>query len=135
MKKWMKYCLAIIPVILFSYSANAQTGTTKSTSKTSTTKKKTPAKKPAPPLSRKDISISLINSDEHSVSVFAGPKEDLKTAKLKVAGGLSTNTLYVKENDVVCIMDESRKPVACANVLPGTKSVQINSSGNAITRK
>ena len=133
MKTWAKFIVVAFSVCFFVSNAYPQTTTTpkKTTAKT----KKTTAKKTAPPLSRKDITITLINSDEHSVSIFAGAKADLKTPKLKIAGGLSTNTLYVKENDVVCIMDDSHKPTGCIDVPPGTKSVQINSSGNGLTRK
>ena len=139
MKTGIKFLVVAFSICFFFNSACAQTtATPKTTSKTSSktsTKSKTTTKKPSPPPPGKDITITLSNADEHSVSYFAGARTDLKTPKVKIAGGLSTNTLYVKENYVVCIMDNNKKPTACTDVPPGTKTVQINSSGNGISHK
>jgi len=52
------------------------------------------------------------------VSVFAGSKENLKKPTVKIVGGLSKNTLYLKQYDVVCIMSNDKKPIACTELSP-----------------
>lgn len=143
--KFFFKCFLVFMLASSTICLMAQTTTkTTTTSKSSSTKKtkssktssgKSTAAKTAAPVSRKEISITLKSLAEKNTSIFAGAKEDLKQAKVQTAGGLSQNTLYIKENDVVCIMDAAKKPVSCANVKPGTKLVEINSSGTAITAK
>lgn len=83
----------------------------------------------------KPVTISLRNNAEKSVAVFAGPKEELKEPRITVAGGLSNNTLYLKEGDAVCLMTIDKRPVACTIVKPGVTSVEVNVSANAISSK
>ncbi|MBP6730740.1 MAG: hypothetical protein KA149_01705 [Chitinophagales bacterium] len=83
----------------------------------------------------KEVQIVLKNAAEKSVAVFAGPKEEIKDPKLKVVGGLSKNTLYLKENDAVCLMTVDKRPLACTMIKPGITSVEVNVSANGISSK
>ncbi|HWB64409.1 MAG TPA: hypothetical protein VG603_12915 [Chitinophagales bacterium] len=107
-------------------------------SNTSKTAQKAPTKKPTPPPPPvKPITVSLKNLCEKAVPIFAGPKEGLKDphSKIKILGGLSTNKLYIKTSDVVCILNAQDKPVSCTNVSENTTVVELNSSGTIITAK
>jgi len=79
--------------------------------------------------------ILLRNTAEKSVAIFAGPKEEIKEPKIIVVGGLSKNTLYLKENDAVCLMTVDKRPVACTIIKPGVTTVEVNVSANAISSK
>ncbi len=85
--------------------------------------------------SGKPLIITLRNAAEKSVAIFAGPKEEIKDPKVNVVGGLSTNILYLKENDAVCLMTIDKRPVACTIIKPGVTSVEVNISANAISSK
>lgn len=88
----------------------------------------------APPVNKPAI-IMLRNAAEKSVAIFAGPKEEIKEPKIIVVGGLSKNTLYLKENDAVCLMTVDKRPVACTIIKPGVTTVEVNVSANAISSK
>ena len=83
------------------------------------------------------VAIELKNLGEKNVTIFAGPKTELKNtkAKQKVYGGLSTNTVYVSINEVVCIIDAVGKPTSCADAHQGVTKMTVNQSGTAITGK
>ena len=83
----------------------------------------------------KPLIITLKNSAEKSVAIFAGPKEEIKDPRITVVGGSSKNTLYLKENDAVCLMTADKHPVACTIIKPGATMVEINVSANAISSK
>ena len=114
--------------------AEAQTSGTKST-KAKTTTKTTAKPAPKPTVEGKAVTIPIKSNAEANVSIFAGKREDLKKPSLKILGGLSKNTLYIKENDVVCIISAEGKAVSCVDIKPGTTSLEVNSSGNVITKK
>jgi len=88
----------------------------------------------APPVNKPAI-IMLRNAAEKSVAIFAGSKEEIKEPKIIVVGGLSKNTLYLKENDAVCLMTVDKRPVACTIIKPGVTTVEVNVSANAISSK
>lgn len=121
---------------MFAVTAtNAQTTTKKTTSTTQKSTSKTAAKKPVATIYGKEVQVSLKNLSEGSIAIFAGPKEDLQnTMKRKSVGGLSTNTLHVRINEVVCIVNGA-KTVSCASVKTGVTQLEINISGTAITAK
>lgn len=79
--------------------------------------------------------VTVKNSSEKSIAVFAGPREGIRDPKLKTFGGLSSNTVYVVPNDVVCLMSPDKKPIACAIVKNETTVVEINTSATAVTGK
>ncbi len=138
MKRQLKYSAVFLFLMLTIGQLVAQspgsTGSKTGSTGSKTTKAKPAPKKAAPTVEGKAIKVTLKSLAEADISIFAGKKEDLKTGQLKNFGGLSTNTLYIKENDVVCIMKD-KKPVSCADVKPGTTALEVNSSGNVITKK
>ncbi len=88
----------------------------------------------APPVG-KEVTIVVKNTCEKSVAVFAGPRENIKEPKLNAYGGLSTNKVYIHENDVVCLMTSDKKPVACTVIKPGMTTVEVNTSGTGVMGK
>ncbi len=83
----------------------------------------------------KDIVITLKNSSERSIAVFAGPKENIREPKIFTYGGLSTNKLYLHENEVVCLMTSDKRPTSCTVLKPGITTVEVNTSGNSVAGK
>ena len=81
------------------------------------------------------INITLKNSSERPMVVFAGAKEEIRNPKVQTYGGMSKNMLYLQPTDVVCLMTTDYKPTACTNIKPGATTIEINTSGNAITSK
>lgn len=115
-------------------NAVAQT-TAKKTSTTQKSKSKTAAKKHAPVAYGKEIIVTLKNLAEGTVPIFAGPKEDMKDIlKKKTVGGLGTNTLHLRVNEVVCIM-KGDKTVSCAVAKANTTQMEINISATEIVAK
>jgi len=90
---------------------------------------------PAVTSAQKPMPITLKNAAEKSVAIFAGPKEEIKEPKITVVGGLSKNTLYLKENEAVCLMTPDKRPIACTIIKPGVTSVEVNVSANGISCK
>lgn len=97
---------------------------------------KTATKKTAPAIG-KSVSVQLKNLCEKQVIIFVGQRADLKNPKpkQKVYGGLSTNTVYARVNEVVCILNEQEKPVSCINVKAVATKMDVNSAGTVITGK
>lgn len=84
----------------------------------------------------KEVIITLKNSSERPIAIFAGPKEGIREPKVFTYGGLSSNNkLYVHENEVVCLMTVDKRPVACTSIKPGVSSVEVNSSANGISSR
>ena len=122
-----RYFICCFCATFFFISLNAQSATSKkSKPKTSVAPKTT--------VEGRAVTLPLKNNCEANVSVFAGKREDLKNPQLKNYGGLSKNTVFIKENDVVCIM-KSSKPLSCVDIKPGITALEINSSGTVISKK
>ncbi len=137
MKTILKYSITALLLTILATSIQAQSPTKKTTSTVhhSTNSKKKTVNKAAPAVV-KEVTITLKNSCERTVGIFAGPKEDLHHPKLKEVGGLSTNTLYLKTNQVVCVMSaDGKKAMACTNLKPITTYVEIAGSGTEISAK
>lgn len=84
----------------------------------------------------KEVIITLKNSSERPIAIFAGPKEGIREPKVFTYGGLSSNNkLYVHENEVVCLMTVDKRPIACTSIKPGITSVEVNSSANGISSR
>ena len=135
----LKYLVLFLLLIYGVSDLIAQTTSTPSstTAKTTTTlaKKKKPVKK-SPPAPSKPVTITLKNMSERSIPIYAGSKEGLKNIKVKTIGGSSKNTLYLKTNDVVCILSsDGKKTVDCKDVILTTTVIEINSSGREISSK
>ncbi len=88
---------------------------------------------PATAVVGKEIVITVKNTAEKSVVIFGGPKENIREPKVNVFGGLSLNKLYLHENEVVCLMTNEKKPMACTMIKPGVSSVEVNASANGIS--
>jgi len=115
-------------------SGFAQTTTKKSTSTSSKSKTTTTAKKPAT-VYGKEVQVTLKNMAEGTVAIFAGPKEDLReVTKRKTVGGLSKNNLFLRVNEVVCIV-KGEKTVSCVSVKATTTLLEINSSATELIAK
>ncbi len=84
----------------------------------------------------KEVIITFKNMAEKSVAIFAGPKENIREPRIFTYGGLSKNNkLYMRENEVVCLMTADKRPVACTVVKPGVTVVEVNVSANGISSK
>lgn len=83
----------------------------------------------------KEVVIVIKNNSENKISVFAGPKEGIREPKLNIYGGLSTNKVYVREGDVVCIMTDEKKPKSCTVVKPGVEQIEVNTSATTLAPK
>lgn len=83
----------------------------------------------------KDVVITLKNSSERPIAIFAGPKENIREPKIFTYGGLSSNKLYLHENEVVCLMTVDKRPTSCTVLKPGITSVEVNTSGNSVAGK
>src|ERR1019366_1448836 len=73
-----------------------------------------------------ELTITMKNGAERPVLYFAGPKEEVRKPRVQTIGGLGKTTLYVQSNDVVCLLNNDAKPVACTFLKPGTTSVEVN---------
>ena len=81
----------------------------------------------------KAVTITIKNDSELPVNIFAGPREELKNPRVQPIGGISTDKLYLKENEVICLLSTDRKPKACTVIKPGATSAEINSTGTNIS--
>ena len=90
---------------------------------------------PSKPAANTEMTITLKNSAEKPIIIFAGPREGIRDPKVRMVGGLSKNTLYLQSNDVVCLMDREPKAVACTVIKPGVSSVEVNTSATTISSK
>lgn len=131
MKIFIKLLFVFVALSIATENSFGQT--TKAKTKTSS-KKTTSTKAKTVTAPARDITITLQNDHEGSVMVFAGHKEDLKNPRLTAMGGLTKNKLYLKTNDVVCIVVNG-KPTACAEVKPTTVTLKINASATQISQK
>lgn len=86
-----------------------------------------------PNMQEKEVTVK--NSSERSIAIFAGPKEEIRDPRLRTYGGLSSNSVYVRPNDVVCLMSGEKKPIACTIIKSETTVVEVNSSATAVTGK
>ena len=99
--------LFALTIVLFAVNSSHAQTTQKKTSKTTQSKSKPAASKPkSVPVA---VTVTLTSKCEKNVMVYAGSKENLREPKQREVGGLSTNTLYLKTGDVVCIMDAKKK--------------------------
>lgn len=135
MKTLSKIFFSLALLSFAFHNGYAQTGTRKKTTTTTKTKTTVVAKKASPVVPGKEVTVTLKNLSEGTIAIFAGPKDELKNlTKKKTVGGLSKNTLYVRVNEVVCILN-GEKTVSCASIQANTTALEINSSGNAIVAK
>ncbi len=96
---------------------------------------KAPVKKAVVPAPGKEVTVTVKNLAEKNIALFAGNREGLKDPSIKELGGHSTNTLYLRVNDVACIMDDKKKPKSCAEIKATTTMLEVNSSGTVVLAK
>ena len=82
----------------------------------------------------KDITLSIKNSCGAIINLYAGPKKDVFNGRSEQLGGHSTNSLYLKEGDIVCIMKDPKTIQACTQARAGMTKVEINPSGNGFVK-
>jgi len=85
-----------------------------------------------PPAHGKEVTITLKNTSGKGIAIFAGPREEIRDPKLQSFGGMSTNKLYVRENDAICLMTTEKKPIACVIIKPGMTKVEVNIPANGL---
>ncbi|MDB5282024.1 MAG: hypothetical protein JWO06_1099 [Bacteroidota bacterium] len=134
MKNLMKSAVCTLLIICAVRSAEAQELASLSTGGYSNAVAIT-EKPTAPTTQGTEVAIVIKNSAEKPVIIFAGPKEEIRNPKVHTFGGLSKNTLYLQSNDIVCLMTNEPKIMACTNIKAGSTSIEINSSGNMISCK
>jgi hypothetical protein len=91
------------------------------------------AKAPAT-IQAKEIKVELKNDCGKHITIYAGDKKEVFDGHSQSIGGMSTNTLYVKEGDVVCIMNDPKTIQACSILKPGVSKVEINPGGNGFVK-
>jgi len=133
MKTMNRICALAITMLLFAGAATAQTAYASSENGVPVLPKNN--ENPVAPNTNQEKVVLVKNTCEKSIAIFAGPKEGIRDPKMNSYGGLSTNKVYVMPNDVVCLMNDEKKPMACTIIKPETSSVEVNSSGNGITAK
>lgn len=89
---------------------------------------------PPPAIQGKEIKVELKNDCGKHISIFAGSKKEVYDGKSQTVGGMSNNTLYVHEGDVVCIMNDPKTIQACSILKPGVTKVEINPGGNGFVK-
>ena len=128
MKSFAK-CMIVAAALFLGTGVYAQTAETNIENPSMLAEAKTPVAVEA-----KELTITLKNDCTNHITVFAGSKKAVFDGKSQPIGGLSTNTLYIKEGDVVCIMTDPKTIQACAIAKPGTTKVEINKSGNGFIK-
>ena len=135
MKTLSKIFFSIALLSFVFHNSYAQTNTKKKTVSHTKSKTTAVAKKASPVVPGKEVTVTLKNLSEGTIAIFAGPKDELKNLTMKkTVGGLSKNTLYVRVNEVVCILN-GEKTVSCAAIHANTTLLEINSSGNGVVAK
>jgi hypothetical protein len=82
-----------------------------------------------------EVVIDVKNTSGKSVGIYAGPKEGIRDPHVQSFGGLSTNKVYVKLNDVICLMNPDKTPKACMIVKPGVTMAEVTEAANSIVAK
>jgi hypothetical protein len=133
MNKYIK-AIVLCSIITCSYTTQAQTA---SADIVPSVESGILVEKPVAPavIIAKEVTLSLRNACEKGTFVYAGNKTNLYGGKGQHLGGLSNNTLYLYEGDVVCIMKDSKTTQACSIIKPGVNKVEINPSGNGFVKQ
>lgn len=83
---------------------------------------------------QKELSIELKNDCGKQIAIYAGDKKEVFGGHAQTFGGMSKNTIYVKDGDVVCIMNDPKTIQACSIVKPTTTKIEINPGGNGFVK-
>lgn len=128
MKSLMK-CMMIAAAICIGSGVYAQTAIPGTATPPLKVVDKTPAQ-----IEPKDITLSIKNSCGTVINIYAGPKKEVFNGKSQALGGHSTNALYLKESDMICIMSAPKTIQACTQARAGMTKVEINPSGNGFVK-
>jgi hypothetical protein len=128
MKSLMK-CVMIAAAVCMVSGVYAQTAMAGAENPSAMVVAKTPAEVQA-----RDITLTVKNDCLGQVLVFAGSRKEVFDGKGQTLGGHSSNVVYIKEGDVVCIMKGPKTIQACTVAKPGTTKVEINPSGNGFVK-
>lgn len=127
--KWFAKCMIVAATLCVGSGAYAQTAETNIENPSMLAEAKTPVE-----VQGKEITLTLKNDCTNHLTIFAGSKKEVFDGRSQSLGGNSTNTLYLREGDVVCIMTNPKTIQACAIAKPGITSVEINKSGNGFVK-
>jgi hypothetical protein len=128
--KWFAKCMMAAVVLFAAYGAQAQTmADAGNINPGAATEVKAPS-----PVTAKELTVTIKNDCEKHITIFAGSKKEVFAGKDQMLGGISTNTLYIKEGDVVCIMNDPKTIQACTIAKDGLSKVEINKSGNGFVK-
>jgi hypothetical protein len=127
--KWFAKCMMVAAIACVGFGAHAQTAEANIENPSALAEAKTPVE-----VQGKEITLTLKNDCTNHITVFAGSKKEVYDGKSQPIGGLSTNRLYLREGDVVCIMTNPKTIQACAIAKPGITAVEINRSGNGFVK-
>lgn len=131
MKKLSKITAVIVLQMMFTHFAFSQTSM-----KDVPTAEASVSTKPTPTIVYgKELTVTIKNTSELPVYIFAGPREEVRNPKVQELGGISLNKLYLRENEVICLVSKEGKPSACTVIKPGTATAEVNSSGTNISSK
>jgi hypothetical protein len=82
----------------------------------------------------KELTLTLKNDCKNHINIFAGSRKEVFGGKSQMIGGQSTDTIYINEGDVICIMNDPKTIQACSIAKPGMTKVEINPSGNGFIK-
>ena len=83
---------------------------------------------------QKPFTVNLKNECPRKITIYAGDRKHAFDGKIQVIGGISNNTLYLKENDVVCIMKDEKTMQGCTVITKGVTIVRINEAGTGFLK-
>jgi hypothetical protein len=127
--KWIAKCMIVATTICVGSGAYAQTAEANIENPSMLAEAKT-----ATNVEPKEITLTLKNDCTNHINVFEGSKKEVFGGKSEMLGGMSTNTIYLKEGDVVCIMNDPKTIQACAVAKAGMSKIEINKSGNGFVK-
>ncbi|MBL0308546.1 MAG: hypothetical protein IPP77_02300 [Bacteroidetes bacterium] len=129
----MGFCLMAISPTIYSQGIASTGAEVPKVNARSETPPKAPEVNTA---NQQEVTITIRNKAEKPVAIFAGPKEGIRDPKVQTLGGMSLNKLYLRESEVVCLMDMAeRKPTACAVIKAGMTTIEVNPSGTTLQSK
>ena len=134
--KEIKMLLCLATMLFMAMSLNAQTVSNDAVAAEATMANASvlaEAKAPAV-IKAKEMTLTLRNNCDKHLNLFMGNKKEVFDGKSEEVGGRSTNTLYLMEGDVVCIMDAPKTIHTCAIIKDGMTKVEINTGGNGFVK-
>jgi hypothetical protein len=122
-------CMIVVMGLFAANAASAQIAEASMENHSTLAEASTPAA-----VQGKELTITIKNDCEKHLQIFAGSKKEVFGGKSQELGGASTNTLYIREGDVVCIMNDPKTIQACSIAKDGVSKIEINKSGNGFVK-